>query len=183
MLVGDKNLLSEFCTKFCSIVEKHCKYCVVSGFFVIISGRSRGTEDVDIILERMDIKLFKQLHSSLKNKGFNCLQSDDANEIYEYLNNNLSVRYIFGKTLLPEMEVKFAKDKLDEYQLKTRIKEPHTELNIYFSTIECNLAFKEELLKSPKDIKDAEFLRIVYEEKINEKEVEKIKEMIRRYRL
>ena len=45
------------------------------------------------------------------------------------------------------------------------------------------LAFKEELLGSQKDIEDAKHLRIVYEDKLNDKEIEKIKKMIRLVRL
>ena len=183
MMVSDRNLLSEFCVKFCKVVEKHCKYAVVSGFFVIMSGRSRGTEDIDIISENVGLEEFEGLHKNLLKNGFNCLQSDDFKEIHDILKNGLSVRYIKGEDLLPEMEFKFARDSLDEYQLKTRRKEPHTGVDVYFSSIECNIAFKEELLKSPKDLEDARFLRIVYKEKIKENEVKKIKEMIKECRL
>lgn len=26
--VGDRNILDEFCTAFCKIVDKHCKYII-----------------------------------------------------------------------------------------------------------------------------------------------------------
>lgn len=50
-----------------------------------------------------------------------------------------------------------------------------TGLDIYFSSIEMNIAFKEELLKSEKDLDDAKHLRIVYGSKVNNLEIEKIK--------
>ena len=74
------------------------------------------------------------------------------------------------------MEVKFAKDELDEMQIKERVKLEFTGLDVWFSSIETNIAFKEEYLKSDKDIEDARHLRIVYEGKINEKKIEEIKE-------
>ena len=46
-----------------------------------------------------------------------------------------------------------------------------------------NIAFKEELLKSDKDIKDAEHLRKIYPELVNENEIEEIKKRIKRLRL
>jgi hypothetical protein len=46
-----------------------------------------------------------------------------------------------------------------------------------------NIAFKEEYLKSDKDLEDARHLRIVYEEEIDENEIKKIKEKIRKLRL
>ena len=42
------------------------------------------------------------------------------------------------------------------------------EKNIWFSSIESNIAFKEEYLKSDKDLEDAEHLRIIYKDKIDD---------------
>ena len=81
------------------------------------------------------------------------------------------------------MEIKFAKDELDEMQIKTRKKMPFTGLDIWFSSIEMNIAFKEELLKSPKDVEDARHLRRIYEDEINPELIEEIKEKIRILRL
>lgn len=84
---------------------------------------------------------------------------------------------------LPEMELKFAKDELDRYQLMTRTKLELTGLDIWFSNVNVNVAFKENLLKSPKDIEDARHMRIVYSEKIDEKEISRVKRLIQRCRL
>ena len=46
-----------------------------------------------------------------------------------------------------------------------------------------NIAFKEELLKSEKDIDDANHLRIIYSDVLDENEITKIKAKIRRLRL
>ena len=181
--IKDKNILDKFCIKFCDIIEKHCKYIIVSGFLVISSGRTRGTEDIDMIMEKINLEKFKEIHKELTKNEFECIQSENPEEIYEYLTDNTSIRYILKNKPLPEMEIKFAKDALDEYQLKTRKKIPLTGLNIWFSSININIAFKEELLKSDKDIKDATHLRTVYNEEINEEEINKIKRLIKQLRL
>lgn len=181
--INNRNILDEFCIKFCEIIEKHCKYIIVSGFVAISSGRSRATEDIDIIIEKLDLSKLKDLHTDLINNGFVCMQSDSLEEIFSYLSDNTAVRYTLRDKPLPEMEIKFAKDILDDYQLKTRIKLPLTGLDVWFSSISMNIAFKEEYLKSEKDLKDAEHLRKVYPELVNEPEIEKIKIMIRRLRL
>ena len=67
------------------------------------------------------------------------------------------------------MEIKFAKDMLDNIQLQTKEKIPLTGLDVWFSSIAMNIAFKEEYLKSDKDMEDARHLRMVYSDKINEK--------------
>ena len=93
-----------------------------------------------------------------------------------------SVRYTYKEEFLPEMEIKFAKDEIDDFQLKTRKKLPLTGLDVYFSSIEMNIAFKEEYLRSDKDLEDARHLRIVYKGKINENEINEIKKMIKKVR-
>ncbi len=181
--IKDRNILDKFCEDFCTIVEKHCKYIVVSGFLAIASGRTRGTEDIDMIIEKLSLEKFKELFSDLINHNFVCMQSSSAEEVYDYLKDNTSVRFTWKEKDLPEMEVKFAKDMLDEYQLKNRIKLELTGLNVWFSNVNVNIAFKEELLKSPKDLEDAKHLRIVYAEQINEEEIKMIKQLIKRFRL
>ena len=135
-------------------------------------------------IERINKQKFVLLHNKLEKANFECMQSDDPNIIFDdYLNTNLSVRYIKKNNPIPEIELKFAKDSLDNYQLKTRKKLPLTGLNLYFSSIEMNIAFKEELLKSEKDMEDAKHLRIVYADKLDESEINKIKKEIKRLRL
>ena len=81
------------------------------------------------------------------------------------------------------MEIKFVKDKLDEFQIQTRIKLPLTGLDVWFSSINMNIAFKEEYLKSEKDLKDAIHLRKVYPELVNEHEINNIKKLIKELKL
>lgn len=182
--VEDKTILEKAAEEFAIVLEKHTKYIIVSGFVAIAHGRSRGTEDIDFIIERVSREKFILIHKSLSEVGFECIQSDDATEIYDdYLKDNISVRYVKKGSFVPEMELKLAKDHLDFYQLKTRKKLPLTGLDLYFSSIEMNIAFKEELLKSDKDLADAKHLRILYEGKIDGNEIEKIKDDIRRLRL
>lgn len=181
--VKNLNILSRFCEEFCKIINKYCKYIVVSGFVAIASGRTRGTEDIDLIMERVDLKKFEMIFEDLKQNDFVCMQTDYAKEAYDYLKDNLSIRFTRKDKPLPEMEVKFAKDELDSYQLNNRIKLKLTGLDVWFSNINVNIAFKEELLKSPKDMEDAKHLRIVYSEMVEEREINEIKKMIRRLRL
>lgn len=182
--IKDRNILDKFCIDFCEVVEKHCEYIIVSGFVAISSGRTRGTEDIDMIISNLDKNSFTVLHTNLIKKGFECMQSKTAAKIYEdYLEKKLSVRYTWKNKFLPEMELKFSKDALDEYQLKTKTKLELTGLDIWFSSINMNIAFKEEYLKSDKDLEDAKHLRIVYLEFVDETEIRKIKKLIKQYRL
>ncbi|MBS3099063.1 hypothetical protein J4462_02530 [Candidatus Pacearchaeota archaeon] len=182
--IGDRNILDKFAEEVCKIIDKHVKYIVVSGFVAISHGRFRTTEDIDMIIEKISFEKFNKMHFELIKRGFECLQSSKSEEIYDYLDNKDSVRYVRQGTFLPpEMEIKFAKDEIDELQLKTRKKLAFTGLNIWFSSIEINIAFKEEYLGTDKDKEDASHLRKIYQDEINENEITKMKEMIRKLRM
>ena len=181
--VDNRGILDKFAEEFCEIINKHAKYIVCSGFVAIAHGRSRGTEDIDMIIEPIPKDKFLALHQELVSDLFVCVQSDNPLLLYdEYLKKGVSIRYVYKSDgfFPPEMEVKFAKDELDFKQLRTRVKFPLTHLNIYFSTIEHNIAFKEEWLRSEKDLEDAKHLRIIYEGKIDESMIDNIKEAIKR---
>ncbi len=181
--ISDRNVLDSFCEHFCTVIEQYAQYVVVSGFVAIASGRTRGTEDIDMIMERLHKDNFDSLFADLCKVGFECMQTCDPTEAYSYLKDNLSIRFTLRDHPLPEMELKFVKDPLDEYQIRTKTKLELTGLDIWFSNINVNLAFKEELLKSPKDLEDAAHLRVVYAERVDENEIQNVKTMIRRYRL
>ncbi len=181
--IDNKNILDKFAEDFCKIIEKHTDYIIVSGFVAISSGRVRATEDIDMIIKQISQEQFKKLHKDLIKNNFVCMQSDSPEEIYSYLKETLSIRYTRKGKPLPEMEIKFAVDELDDYQIKTKQKLPKTGLDIYFSSINMNVAFKEEYLKSQKDLEDAKHLRIVYSNIIDEEEINKIKQKIREIKL
>ncbi|MBU1129363.1 MAG: hypothetical protein KJ949_01905 [Nanoarchaeota archaeon] len=177
--IDERTILDKFVEDFCEVVEKHVKYIICSGFVAIAHGRSRGTEDIDMIIEKISKEKFLKLHRDLDKAGFECMQSSKPEEIYEiYLINGDSVRYTLKGEFLPEMEIKFVKDELDLEQIKTRQKIPFTKLNIFFSSIESNIAFKEELLGAEKDLEDAKHLRIIYQGKIDEEKINKLKKRI-----
>ena len=176
--VKERNILDKFCNKFCNIIEKYTTYIIVSGFVAISSGRTRATEDIDMIIKPVKKDIFNKIHNELAKKGFVCIQSKNPEEVYGHLSKFDSVRYIEKDRLLPQMELKFAKDELDEYQLRTKTKLQLTGLDLWFSNVNVNIAFKEHLLKSQKDLEDAKHLRIVYQELVSEKEIKAVKELI-----
>ena len=121
--IREKTVLDEFCESFCKVVERHCPYIIVSGFVAISSGRTRGTEDIDMIIPKISESQYLTLHKDLENHGFECMQGTDAKLLYkDYLNDKTSIRYTRKNQLLPEMEVKLSKDELDDYQIQTRVK-------------------------------------------------------------
>lgn len=181
--VSDINILNKFTEEFCNVVEKYSKYIIVSGFVAISHGRSRGTEDIDIMIEKISFEKIKEMHDALMNGGFECLYPTTIEDIYKILKEGGNVRYSWKGQELPNMEVKFTRDLLDEKQFDARNKIDFTGLDVYFPKIEEAIAFKEEYLGSDKDLEDAEFLRIIYEGKLDEKYIKNYKKKIREIKL
>jgi hypothetical protein len=181
--VSDLNILNKFTQDFCAVVNEYSKYIIVSGFVAISHGRSRGTEDVDIMIKKIPFFDFDKMHKKLLESGFECLYPSDVEEIYHFLEDGDNVRYSWKDIEIPNMEVKFAKDSLDEEQFTNRRKIEFTGLDIFFPKIEEAIAFKEEYLKSEKDLEDAEYLRIIYEGKLDSEYIEKYKQKIKDIKL
>jgi len=178
--ISDRGILNKFTEDFCGIVDRFARYIVVSGFVAISHGRSRGTEDVDIMIERLSFLKFKELHEALILAGFECLYPLKVEDIYEHLSGKLNARYSWKGVELPNMEVKFAKDSLDDEQFENRAKIGFTDVDVFFPKIEESIAFKEEHLGSDKDMEDAKHLRLIYVGRLDEDYIENYKRKIRR---
>ncbi len=178
--ISDVNILNKFTEDFCNVVNRYARYIIVSGFVAISHGRTRGTEDVDIMIERLSFSEFKKIHDALILAGFECLYPLKIEDIYEHLVRNLNARYSWKGVELPNMEVKFAKDSLDDGQFEKRGKIEFTGVDVFFPKIEESIAFKEEYLRSNKDMEDAKHLRLIYKDKLDEDYINKFKEKIRR---
>jgi len=180
-LISDRNVLDQFVIDFTRVLEKHSKYAIVSGFLAISSGRVRGTEDIDLIVEEMTKEKFSKFFKDIYKHKFVCVQGNDCELIWElYLKSKDTIRFVRIGTMIPDMEFKFPKSEADRVGLIKRKKIPLTGLPVYFGSIESTIAFKEHLLKSPKDIDDSRHLRLIYSKEINEKEITRIKKLITR---
>lgn len=180
-LISDRNVLDKFVIDFTKILQKYSRYAIVSGFLAISNGRVRGTEDIDLIVEEMTKEAFEKFFKDIYKHKFVCIQGDDCELIWElYLKSKDTIRFVRIGTMIPDMEFKFPKNEADRVALITRKKLPLTGLPVYFGSVESTIAFKEHLLKSPKDIDDANHLRKIYSKEINEKEINRIKRLIDR---
>lgn len=61
--------LDKFVLRFIRIVEKYVDYVIISGYVVILLGRSRATEDVDL-LNRWKEKNSSNYTTNLKKQDF-----------------------------------------------------------------------------------------------------------------
>lgn len=160
------NSLDIFTIDFAKILnELKIKYVIVSGYVSILFGRSRSSEDIDIIIENLEFTKFNELWSKLERK-FECITTHDNKEAYSnYLLKKHAIRFSRKNQFIPNIELKFPKILLESLALKERKLTILNDNIIYISPIELQIAFKL-LLGSEKDIEDAKHLYEVFKDNI-----------------
>lgn len=173
--------LDLFAIDFVKVLRKHTKYVIISGYVSIILGRARASEDIDIIIPKMGLPHFQQLFSELKANRFYCLNSETGENGYEYLKDNIALRFAKEGNVIPNIELKFAKNEIDELTLNKTITAKIGKEELVISHLELQIAFKEAVLKSPKDIEDARHIRNVAKGHLNEELIEQYKRVLHEF--
>lgn len=173
------NELDKFVLKFIGILEKYTDYVIVSGYVAILLGRDRTTDDIDIIVPKMDKNKLKLLYEVLIKNRYWCLNSSKLDDLYEILMSRHSIRFAIKPNVSPNVELKFSKDLYDDIALKKPIKIMINSKELKTSFLELQIAYKEEVLKSNKDIEDARHIRIVAKGHLNENLINEYKKELR----
>lgn len=157
----DLTELDIFVKDFLNIIKEYTDYLVVSGFVSISTGRTRGTEDVDIIFPILDENKFIKLFETIIKKGFWCYQTDNSKEAYSYVKGFHSIRFARINQMFPNIEFipfnETKKAKFYEYSHPQKIKIDGFEFKI--PPIEFEILYKEIVLAGKKDLEDAKHLR------------------------
>lgn len=180
-IISDKEIsnLDKFALDFLRILEKHVNYVVISGYVSIILGRTRVTEDIDVFIKRVSGEQFSRLYIELQKKGFWCLNAEDEKKIFSYLNDGLAVRFSYENNPVPNFEIKFPKDELDESAFEDFITVIIPGGKLKISSLERHIAFKKYYLGSDKDIEDALHIEELFKEKIDYDKINKLRQLIR----
>jgi hypothetical protein len=171
--------LDLFTLDFIKILEKHTDYVIVSGYVSILLGRARASEDVDIIIPKIDFTIFQSLYKDIKKHNFYCLNAEDDVTVYDYLKDNVAVRFAKKENIIPNIEMKWVKNKFDKIALEKTIDVKLSKGKIQISNLELQIAFKEMVLKSPKDLEDADHIKDVAKGYLDKDMIRKYKEMLR----
>jgi hypothetical protein len=171
------NALDKFVLAFSRILEKYVDYVIVGGYVAILFGRSRGTEDVDVIVRRMEHSEFLLLYNELRGKGYYFVNPGEPSELYRMLDGGLRARVTVEGTVIPNFELKFAESELDEYSLDNRIAVVFDDERVYVPPIELQIAYKL-YLGSEKDIEDAVYLWEVFKEHLDLRLLRKFMEIL-----
>ena len=175
------NKLDLFVKDFLDVLKRHSDYLVVSGFVSISTGRTRGTEDVDILAQKLNkIKFALLLDDLFKNK-FWCYQGDTVNEIWEYIENGDNIRFAKEEEMYPNIEFisidESKPTKYFEFTHPQKIKIQDFEFKI--PPIEFEILYKELILTGKKDIEDAKHLRTFFSEIIKKERFKEYEPIIK----
>jgi len=173
--------LDSFALDFIRILEKHTKYVLVSGYVSILLGRSRASEDVDVIIPKISYGEFESLYKDLIDGGFICLNVEDVKSVYSYLQDEVAVRFAKTEKVIPNIKFKWAKNKFEDDALNYSIVVKLPEGKLKISPLELQVAFKQEVLKSPKDLEDARHIERVAENYLDDKLINRYKESLREF--
>ncbi|MFH2021592.1 MAG: hypothetical protein ABIJ34_09365 [archaeon] len=162
--INDLDLFTLSFVKFLDLIN--IKYVIISGYVAILFGRSRNSEDIDVFIEEIDYKTFLKFWEKVYST-FYCLATDNPKTAYfEYLSENTALRFAEKGQFIPNMEIKFVKNELDNWSLTNRLKAKLKDDILYISPLELQIAFKL-FLGTEKDIEDAKHLFNMLKENLN----------------
>jgi len=168
------NNLDKFVYNFVSLLEKHIGYVIVSGYVSIVSGRSRATEDVDLLIPKMSKEKFVEIFSDFLNKGYECANTSLVEEAFSMLDEH-AIRFFEKGKPIPNIEFKIITNDIQKYAFENKIKLILEEKTLFISPLELQIAYKLSLvapgeideISSDKDFEDAKHLYDVFRANIN----------------
>ncbi|MFA5296462.1 MAG: hypothetical protein WC382_13225 [Methanoregulaceae archaeon] len=142
---------------FIRVLEQETEYVIVSVYVAILFGRSRGTEDIDILIPPRGKDAFLKLYHTLVTRGYEFLNAEDADGLFDMLAGGMGIRIAEKDHFIPNIELKFLKDEIDRHVLRNRTLVNIPGASLYISPIDIQIAYKLSL-GSDKDIEDAVYL-------------------------
>jgi hypothetical protein len=156
--------LDNFVLNFLEFIDFN--YVVVSGYLPILFGRSRSTEDIDIVIERISYEHFFNFYQKLTEKDFWFLNNENPKELFGMLKEGDSIRVAKTNRVIPNIELKLTKTKYDSYSLQNSLTVLVNSKQLKISPLEIQIPYKL-YLGSEKDIEDALYLYNLFSKYIN----------------
>jgi len=176
ILNKELNNLDKFVLDFVNLLDE---YVIVSGYVSILLGRSRATEDVDLLIPKINFENFNNFWKKIYKNNFECLNTSRVEDAFKMLNEH-AIRFAYPGKPIPNIEFKIIKTDLDKYSFENKIKVIVDDKFFLISPLELQIAYKlflvadgiDEELQVDKDIEDARYLYKLFKEKINKEEFE-----------
>jgi hypothetical protein len=144
-------------------------YSFVSGYPIILLGRIRTSDDINVVVEQIGSDRFGLLWEKIKLR-FECVQTaSPETALVDYLLEGSSVRFVYPGEVLPDVEMKFATTHEHLQSLTEAITLEFAGHSLPVSPPELQIAYKL-YMGSEKDYEDAKHLFRVMEGQLREPE-------------
>ena len=143
-------------------------YVIVSGYVAILAGRSRGTEDIDFLIDEASVTpgKFEELL-----QDYWCIDTSKEG-IIDKLDDDLSIRLAEIDEVIPNFELFYPTSRWDDEALEDKLEAKLGEESLFISPLELQIAYKL-YLGAEKDIEDALHLFTVFQEDLDMEKLEK----------
>jgi hypothetical protein len=115
------NELDKFTIDFIQILEKFTDYVIVSGYVSILLGRTRASEDVDLLIPKMDFETFDKMFVHLSDNNFECANTSISKSAFEMLDSH-AIRFYKSGIPVPNMEFKKITSDIQQEALDGKLK-------------------------------------------------------------
>ncbi len=172
----EPNQLDELAIRFSTILTQFdIQHVYIAGYVSILAGRARSTEDIDVLIERIDERTADDLAATLDESGF-WGPAMPLESMYEMLDAGDNIWVAPEDQITPHLEVKFARDEFDRASLENAITAEIGGEKIRIGPLELQIAYKL-YLGARKDLEDAVHLYTLFAENLS---VARLEEWVRR---
>ena len=156
---------------FTSVLRRQrIPHVFVAGYVALLFGRSRTTEDVDVLMQEISASRFRKLWAALLTE-FDCVNTGSPDLAYsDYLAEDLAIRFARPESFIPNVEVRFARKYTHLWSLRKAVEVNVNGKKIPIGPLELQIAYKLHL-GSDKDFEDARHLFRLFREHLQEAEI------------
>lgn len=173
-LVIEKESLSnldELVLSFVDVLaDEGVEYVLVAGYVAILAGRSRSTEDVDVIIEPLDEPRAMSLAEALADAGFWGVE-EPLDAMFDRFTEGFATRVARQGEAIPNFEVKPPRTEYDRRSLEHAVTAAFAGHEVRVSPLELQVAYKL-YLGSEKDFEDAAHLYLALGERLDTEQLE-----------
>lgn len=159
----EPNDLDDLAVRFTRILDDlGIDHVYVSGYVAVLTGRSRSTEDIDVLIERVDPATVDDLADRLEAEGM-WGPAMPLDSMAEMLEDNVWVAH--DGEMVPRIEAKFVDDEFDRASLENAITARIDGFEVPVGPLELQIAYKL-WMRADKDFEDAAHLYGLFEESL-----------------
>lgn len=139
-------------------------HAAVAGYVAVLAGRSRATEDIDVIVEPLSEGRADAVSDALADAGL-WGSAMPLSDLHGMLSDGSNIRVARDSTVVPNVELKYATDEFDRASIEQAITARIGDRSLPVGPLELQIAYKLRL-DTRTDFEDAVHLYTMFEESL-----------------